>query len=597
MEHEADSQNSEQRKTGAFGRVKIVFTVFASLVFFTTVLIASAQIRDSYEALMDSKERESRNLARSGRSHAAQIFSEAQRILEGIANLYVDRLRRSEVGEAFFHDLLRASVTSSGFIDAVYLLDQEGYALASSYTFPLDQRSKSFSVMRPMGISPDRQEFHLLNFERASESSGENIGGRWFVPAVFPIQDGSGQRLGYLIGMIDPTVFQAFYSAMEVGDQGMVLLWDDHGTLIAGNENARWSTGEQVPRIADRMASAKTGKRGGYAITYVSAFDDRPVVTSLLDMREFGLWLSVALDSRDFLAPWRQSRTQIIAEASVFLLFLAALSVIFFRQLNRIEISERSLIAAKNEAEQANNAKVQFLAQVSHEFRTPLNAIIGFSQAIRDRVFGPYPSEKYSEYADDIYNSGQHLLELVNDIIDFSRTEAGEYRVNKTLINTSECLDKIIAMLSGLAQDKNIKIEKGYPDRAVFLHTDERLVKQAVINILSNAIKFSQTGSVARVTYAVQASEGLEIVISDTGPGIGKSILERVGEPFLVESSETNTEGRGSGLGLSIAKTCMELMNGTLDLESDQGKGTTATLIFPKEVLADAPRSTPPAAV
>ncbi len=581
MEHGTNTNVRERQEAGAFGRVKVIFTVFAGIVFFTTVLIAVAQIRNSYDALVDSEQRESRNIARSGRSHATQIFNEARRILEGIANIYVDRGQYAEFNEAFFHQLLSTSIDSSSYLDALYLLDSGGFTLASGQRFPLEQTSKTFSVIGPMGISVDRSDFHLLRFDRASESSGEHLGGRWLIPVVLPIQGVAGQRQGYLVGLIDPDVFRTFYSNLEVGQYGQVLLWDSRGTLIAGNQNAQWKTGDQVPSVADRMTNASAQNVEDYATTYVTQSNGNTSVTSLLDMREFGLWLSVNLDGRDFLAAWRQNRIQIIIEAVLFLLFLAALSLILLRQLRRIELSEHKLVAAKNEAERANDIKVQFLAQVSHEFRTPLNAIIGFSQAIRDRVFGSQPNDKYTEYADDIYNSGRHLLELVNDIIDFSRIEAGEYRVKKTQINTKECLDKIIAMLSGLAQDKDIAIKPNYPDHPVFLHADERLLKQVVINLLSNAIKFSDSGSVVHLSYTANASGGLDIIISDEGPGIHASIIERLGQPFLVESSQTNTQGQGSGLGLSIAKTCMELMGGTLRVTSEPHRGATVTLSFP----------------
>lgn len=559
--------------------------MLAGLVLFATVLIASAQIRSSYDSLIETEKRSARNLVRSGESQGTQIFNEARRILQGIGNLFADRMRSADFDEAFFHDLLKASVESSDYLYAAYLTDQDGYALAAGNTFPLDTPSRSVSLVKTLSIAVDRADFHLGRFSQASRRSGDSIGGRWFIPAIYPVLDEAGLICGYIVALIDPSVFATFYSTMEVGAHGTVHLWDPHGVLVAANQNSSWKTGDQVPEVLAWMTDFARLDAKDTFHTYVAERDGVPVVSTQLGVENLSFGLAVTLDGRDFLSPWRQSRQQVILEAVMFLLVLGALAFVLLRQLGQLEQGERRVRQAKNEAERANKVKVQFLAQVSHEFRTPLNAIIGFSQAIRDRVMGVELDHKYTEYADDIYTSGRHLLDLVNDIIDFSKIEAGEYKVNRTCVSVNESVDGVIAMMSGQAQSRQIRLSTQYEERDIYLETDQRLLKQVLINLVANAIKFSDKA--AEIEIAVHCGDDGRVVItvSDPGRGMSEAILSRIGEPFLVESSQTNTEGQGSGLGLSIAKMCMDLMGGRLSIQSKEGQGTQASMVFPAHMV------------
>lgn len=563
-----------------FRRIRFVFAILAALVVLTTILIASAQIRDSYESIIETEERAARNLLRSGESHASQVFKETRRLLDGIGTLYLDRQRLDDFDEAVFHDLLKASVESADFLSTAYLADKDGFFIAAGNTFPLDEFSMSVSVIDTNNISTANVAFHLESLKQSSMGEDDTEGGRWFLPAVLPLEDGYGVVQGYAMGGVDPSVFEEFYSQMEVGQHGIVHLWDQRGMLVAGNQNSPWTTGDVVKGMDGWMAEFAMQDGVDTLKTFTADRDGVPVVSTQLGVENFQFGLAVTMDGRDFLASWQQARLQIILEAVVFLLVLGALAFVMLRQLRQLEAGEQRIRDAKNEAERANKVKVQFLAQVSHEFRTPLNAIIGFSQAIRDRVLGVSFDQKYTEYADDIYNSGRHLLDLVNDIIDFSKIEAGEYQVNRTRVSVNTCIDETISMMSVQAQGRQIKLCTEFAEPDAWLETDQRLLKQVLINLIANAIKFSDVGS--EVTVSVQRiGNGVEFVVSDQGQGMSESLLGRIGEPFLVESSQTQAEGQGSGLGLSIAKMCMDLMGGTLSVRSTEGKGTDASILFP----------------
>ncbi len=517
----------------------------------------------------------------SAEAFGTQNFREARLILQGIGNLYLDRVRRSDFDESFFHELLRSTVQESTQLASLYILDAEGHPLAAGNTFPLSDESRSKTLKSDMGVKSGETEFHLGPFDQSTVQSGDRISGRWFIPAVFPALSEEKKIQGYVVAVFAPEVFSSFFSSLEVGEHGLVQLWDRRGVLITANQNAEWEIGTQVQEIAERIARYKLLPEAHSIYTAVSIRDGWPIVSSHLLLEDLDLGLSIALSGEDFLHGWRIAHLNIIFQAITFLTVLLAVIYYLLKQLKRLEASERLLFVAKEEAERANSAKNAMLAQVSHEFRTPLNAIIGFSQSIAEKIFGPELSEKYREYACDIQNSGKHLLELVNDIIDYSRIESGDYRVNVSTVNVDECVRNVSSMLSPLADTQKVNIAARYSDTDACIETDERLIKQVLINLLSNAIKFSDVNSEISIDVVRDGQEGIEIIISDQGKGISDSVLSRVGQPFLTEDPQTYSNGEGTGLGLSIVKKSMDILGGRLSLESREGTGTNASIWLP----------------
>lgn len=233
----------------------------------------------------------------------------------------------------------------------------------------------------------------------------------------------------------------------------------------------------------------------------------------------------------------------------------------------------------KTKAEDANRAKSEFLANMSHELRTPLNAIIGFSELMESGLFGPLGSEKYNEYCRDIRDSGRYLLDVINDILDMSRIEAGRVQLNLQPTNLDEIVTDAIRVMSVRADEKHLTVVSE-ADEAVTVEADRRALKQIALNLISNAIKF--TPEHGRITVRTRASNRAALlVIEDTGIGIPKSALAKIGKPFeQVESQFTKTY-KGSGLGLAIAKSLVELHGGTMRLRSSEGVGTTVVIRLP----------------
>jgi two-component system cell cycle sensor histidine kinase PleC len=248
----------------------------------------------------------------------------------------------------------------------------------------------------------------------------------------------------------------------------------------------------------------------------------------------------------------------------------------------------------KTRAEEANQAKSKFLANMSHELRTPLNAIIGFSEIMESGMFGPLGSDKYREYCHDIHQSGQYLLDVINDILDMSKIEAGRIRLDAEPIELESFLNDAMRVVSGRANDKRLKLTARIGG-GIRLTADHRLLKQIILNLLSNAVKFTPEGG--RVTIRARATAGgwVSVSIADTGIGIPEVALARLGRPFEQVESQLTKSHQGSGLGLAIAKSLTELHQGKMRIHSTLGRGTMVLLRLPvtrpaaqREELAEA---------
>jgi two-component system cell cycle sensor histidine kinase PleC len=235
----------------------------------------------------------------------------------------------------------------------------------------------------------------------------------------------------------------------------------------------------------------------------------------------------------------------------------------------------------KTRAEDANQAKSKFLANMSHELRTPLNAIIGFSEIMESGMFGPLGTDKYREYCCDIRQSGQYLLEVINDILDMSKIEAGRIRLDAKPIELEAFLHDAMRVVSARADDKRLTLTARI-GTGIGLSADQRLLKQIVLNLLSNAVKFTPEGG--RVTIRARGAPAwVSIAIADTGIGIPHDALARLGRPFEQVESQLTKRHEGSGLGLAIAKSLIELHRGSMRIRSTPGRGTIVLLRLPSD--------------
>ena len=242
----------------------------------------------------------------------------------------------------------------------------------------------------------------------------------------------------------------------------------------------------------------------------------------------------------------------------------------------------------KDRAEEANAAKSKFLANMSHELRTPLNAIIGFSEIMESGMFGPLGAEKYSEYCSDIHDSGQYLLEVINDILDMSKIEAGRIRLDFEDLDLDTLLAESMRVVSAKAEEKQLEVSSRIkPD--LQLRADRRAIKQIALNLLSNAVKFTPAGG--RITVRGRMSDECVVLsIADSGIGISKDSLTRLGRPFEQVESQLTKSHQGSGLGLAIAKSLTELHGGRMRIRSALGKGTLVVVCLPLKPQCQFPK-------
>jgi len=268
--------------------------------------------------------------------------------------------------------------------------------------------------------------------------------------------------------------------------------------------------------------------------------------------------------------------------------------------------AEAALLAAKQNAERAaavacqamieaqtaDRAKTEFLANMSHELRTPLNAIIGFSEMMTSGVRGLNTHEKRTEYAKDIHESGRHLLDVINDILDLAKVEAGKLELHEQEVDLAKVVHACMRLIHERAEENGLRLQYRVPEGALVLIADEVKLKQILINLLSNAVKFTPRGGMVVLVAEVEPGRGLAVKVSDTGIGIAAQDIPKVLKAFAQIESHLSRLYEGTGLGLPLSKALAELHGGSLSIGSELGAGTTVTLRLPAERLL---RATAPA--
>ncbi|MBS0242686.1 MAG: sensor histidine kinase [Proteobacteria bacterium] len=283
----------------------------------------------------------------------------------------------------------------------------------------------------------------------------------------------------------------------------------------------------------------------------------------------------------------------------VYFIFLAkglnstALAMLAFRAekdalIGELEKEKAISDEARRRAEAANVAKSRFLATMSHELRTPLNAILGFSEVMKAEILGPIENPSYKEYAGNIHESGRHLLHLINEILDLSRIEAGRYELNEEPARLADIVEDCHRLLKLRAESKGLRLVLDLDERLPQIWVDERAIRQIVLNLLSNALKFTPTGGMITLRVAAMPEGGQLVSVKDTGPGIPKDEIPKVLQAFGQGSLAHQTAEGGTGLGLPIVRNLIELHGGRFELLSELRKGTEVRIELPPQRVLQA---------
>ena len=242
---------------------------------------------------------------------------------------------------------------------------------------------------------------------------------------------------------------------------------------------------------------------------------------------------------------------------------------------------KEELAEATEAAKAASKAKSEFLSTMSHELRTPLNAVIGFSEVIGDELFGPVGHPKYLEYAHDIHSSGIHLLDMINDILDISRIEAGRMELANEPVTFPEVVEQAIHMIEEKRRQADITIDADLPANLPGFHGDKRAMVQVLLNLLSNAVKFTPAGGTITIRAEIGEDGGISLTVADTGVGIPAEDLSALMQPFSQAGNQAAARESGTGLGLYLVKRLVEQQEGAFAISSEEGKGVTATIRMP----------------
>jgi signal transduction histidine kinase len=377
-------------------------------------------------------------------------------------------------------------------------------------------------------------------------------------------------------------------NAMMRGETGVSTFFSPpmNADMIAGHTavpGVGW--GVMVPQpVAELEQHANDIKRSGILIAFIGLIF--AMIFSWL-LSRFLARPIVAIDNAAVAVAAGELGTQVAPLPQYSPRELHNLSSAFNGMVRQLQERERGLRFAMDEAVAANRAKTEFLANMSHELRTPLNAIIGFSEMMKVETFGPVGTEQYKEYIDDIHDSGSHLMDVINAVLDMSKIEAGQMDPNFTRIDMAEIARICMSFSSNRADKGMITLKADIPDDLSEVYADHRMMRQMILNLLSNAIKFTPKLGTVELTIAVDQEQGCVVRVRDDGIGMDPANLDVVMQPFGQIESVLNRRFEGTGLGLPLVKSMVEMHNGTLVIDTALDQGTTATITLPPEAVIE----------
>jgi len=543
---------------------------------------------------IENSDREMATVSRVTAERTAQTLTAADVLIRSVADLAMKpgpgeppTLRERAKSQAFHDGLVRLQKLLPE-IDVTAVIDANGDVVGSSREFPVPNTNIAYvSFFKALKEKPDRD---LI----VSVPIRERLTGQWVLYLTRALVDAQGNFQGIVLAEIPVDYFQAYFSGVDLGATSTVTLLSDDVRILA-----RWPVDDAL--IGQGLPPFGPGLRPevGQTMKFVVEGRDqklRRVTVSRLEIGNTSFFLSVSRTQAALLQPWRNALIVIVLFALTSLVVLSVLAIFVLRAIRHEErwgnaLMEREtklsrqaaeLAAARDLAETANRARGDFLANMSHELRTPLNAILGFSEILEKGLFGPLGDPRYREFAADIHSSGKHLLEVIGNILDLAKVDAGKLQLFAQDFDIVETMQSCGRLMTEAANAGGVALEIRSPPGPVFIQGDATRVRQILLNLLSNAVKFTPRDKT--VTLAGEAvADGFILRVIDTGIGMTDQEAVKAMEPFQQIDSSLSRRYQGTGLGLPLTRSLVMLHDGVMDIKSAPGEGTTVTVWLPRQ--------------
>ncbi|KAA0585543.1 response regulator (plasmid) [Azospirillum oryzae] len=567
---------------------------------------AGHRIYHDYQDTLQRRFAMVRDMARLVDDHVHRTVRTADVALDQTAAMVAEAGGPQKVRDLKHWTRLREYAAQLEGADAIWIYDADGRAVLESASFP--NRIADFAD--PAGLAALRGGARLhVGAAQAVRGAGQ--------PPVFPVSRPLYDDEGRFVGMASATIrvdsLTDFYALLGVEFDPLIGVYGPAGEVIA----RRPATGESVGRsvAAGLLFQSKLREAPAGQLLLQSVLDGVSRIAAYRTVRDYGLVVLTGIGRDEAMADWRTRTLHTVLETAVGLLAILAMLGWGLRYLDRerkaqVALAEaRSAVertsaerdetarlvaeldqardmaeTARRAAEAANRDKGEFLAGLSHELRTPLNAVIGFSDLIAREAEGPVGTPSYRQYAANVRDSGQHVLELINEILDHARAEAGALTLEEGPCDLDDAADFAVRMLTPRAEHAGVLLSAVVEPAVRNLHGDDRRIRQILLNLIANAVKYTPSGG--SVTLSAALDDGAPVIrVIDTGLGIPAEDIDRVLEPFARAGNAASREVEGAGLGLPLTKRLVELHGGTLSLRSTLGVGTTVTVRLPASRL------------